>query len=106
MLKVGKTTHRIDGVVVSEAEFNRRSRAKKARGAPAVSRAYESPLESIAASVHPAQVQEVRKFLDNRGLRGVEVSSNGRMTFNTRSARRRYLQATAKQDNDGGYGDG
>lgn len=103
-MKLGKTTYRIDGEEVTEEEFNRRSRAQ--RGAPAVSRAYEQPLESIAASVHPEQVSGFRDFLKERGLAGVEVKENGRVHFQSRSARRAFLQSTGRRDNDGGYGDG
>lgn len=105
-MKVGKITHRIDGEEVTEEEFNRRSRAKRAKGGPAVSRAYEQPLESIAASVHPEQVSEYRQFLQQRGIQGVEVRENGRVLFHSREARRRLLESTGRRDNDGGYGDG
>lgn len=101
-------THFIDGKQVTEKELRRilRKKARQRRGVPAVARSYEKPLESIAASVHPEQVAEVRADLERRGLTGVSVSDNGRVHFHSRGSRRNFLRAMGKQDNDGGYGDG
>jgi hypothetical protein len=108
--KFAPPTFLIDGEEVTQKEFRRRTRRKiKARvqpGAPLVSRAYEQPLESIAASVHPEQVADVRKDIERRELRGVSVEDNGRVHFHSRKSRRNFLREMGKQDNDGGYGDG
>jgi len=108
-MKIGKTRHVIDGQVVSEAEFNRRSRHRNRRGVPRIAKTYSTaaPLVSEGMGCLPNQVPEMREFVKERGLTGVEVLPSGAVALTSRgdSGRRGLLRARGLVDNDGGYGD-
>jgi hypothetical protein len=64
------------------------------------------PLLSVASGVPKHMTQELRDFVKERKLKGVEVLDTGEVQFTSRSGRKEYLKARGMIDNDGGYGDG
>lgn len=100
-----KIVYRIDGDVVTEGEFRRRSNAHKKLGAPQTNRAYEKPLIGSAAGCHASQVPAMNAFLEEKGVSGARFLPDGRVRFESRQARNEFCRARGLIDQDGGYGD-
>lgn len=98
--------YRLDGVVVSEQEFNRAVPGKEL-GAPMTTHAYDSssPLVGAAAGCHPSQVASMNEYLHKRGVVGANFRPDGKVEFRTRRARRDFCKARGLVDFDGGFGD-
>ena len=62
-------------------------------------------LRSVGCGCHSSQVDDFRKDIQNAGIRGVEVLSDGSVKFSCRSARNNYLKFRGMYDRDAGYGD-
>lgn len=104
-MKVKPTIYKIDGEVVSKAEFKRRSKAAKTGTASRITRAYERGLISRSAGCHSSQVEQKNKFLESRGVKGARFLKDGNVRFESRAARNDFCRARGLVDFDGGYGD-
>lgn len=62
------------------------------------------PLVSLAAGVHPSQVDEARTRAKNAGV-PTDFTPDGRVVFKSRQHRKEYCQLRGFHDNDGGFGD-
>lgn len=100
-MKIG---YRINGKTVSRREFFRKKRVGGA-GAPMLNRAYEKPLESLAAGCHPSQVKEFNAHLASAGIQGATYKPDGTLEFSSRNARREVCRLRGLIDQDAGYGD-
>ena len=84
-------------------EFPKKAAKRRTRDGLAYNDA--KPLRSRSAGCHPSQVAELREFIRHRGIRGTEVSDEGRVSFTSRQGRKDYNIATHTLDGDAGYGD-
>ena len=103
-----KIVHKRNGKRVTEAEFHRAGPVGRP-GIPSISKTYSGakPLVSQGAGCLPNQVPEMREFVKEQGLSGVDVRPDGSVAFSSRgdNGRRGLLRARGLVDNDGGFGD-
>jgi len=63
------------------------------------------PHTTDLVGVHPSQVSELREHLKLHDVRGVDVNSDGSVTWNSKRARHDYCRATHLYDRNAGYSD-
>lgn len=97
----------IDLILARQKELLTASPAEPAREqvGPMSSKAYQSPLPSLAHSVHPCQVKEFNEDAKAAGLTGVHYSADGKAHFSSRGQRKAWNKYRGLVDKDGGYGD-
>lgn len=103
----GEKVMLIDGQPATQAEVDAKFPPKPFE-APMTTMAWDSSrggLKSRSGGVTKKQAASLRKFLEERKVRGAEVDANGDVHFRTRGARNDYLRARGLIDQDGSYGD-
>jgi hypothetical protein len=106
-----KETWWIDGQQVTKAEYDDAMAEVKA-GLPKVPEGDPGdcglvqfrPLQSMALSVHPKQVEQANARNKRHGV-GVEYRPDGMAIITSRNERKRLLKVEGMRDNQGGYGD-
>lgn len=102
-----KVVYKLNGREVTKKEFGKKKLPRLNLRVSSGPAAYDSsrPLISKAAGCMRSQVGEFREFIRVRGLRDVEVRTNGDIAFTSRRGRAAFLRERNMHDNDGGYGD-
>ena len=108
MSKVKLSRADIDLIFARQKQLLTASPAEPAREqvGPMSSKAYQTPLPSLAHSCHPMQVQEFNEDVKAAGLTGVHYTADGKAHFSSRGQRKAWNKHRGLIDRDGGYGDG
>ena len=93
------TTYRVNGVVLSEEEWEASCKASAKERART-----EKKRKSDAAGVHPTQIKEARDLAKRQGI-AIDFTPDGRAIFTSAYHRKTYLRACGIHDRNGGYGD-
>ena len=65
----------------------------------------DKPLESVALSCHPEQVEEFNDRAKREGLTGITYRPDGMCEVTSRKQRRDWMRVRGLHDQDGGYSD-
>lgn len=105
MLKVGKTTYRIDGEIVSEKEYIIRSRASKHGGERTKRRIVATwPLTPESIAINPEHVAATMEVDRKHGV-PTEYTPDGSPIITGPAHYRRYLALHGFHHRNAGYGD-
>lgn len=105
---MSKVTYTLNGKQVTREEFLAGSRKEFLTGPPLAANTYRAhdPLVSDGLGCLKAQVPEMRRMIQHRNIKGVQVKDSGQLEITSRRGRRELLQVRGLVDSDGGYSDG